>query len=149
MSLKTRALGALAGLLVSFLAIGVAGAADRPYSEGTVSEISSIRTEPGKFDDYLAWLAGPYKQMMEAQKAAGIIVDYAVYSTTPRSPNDPDLYLVTVYKNMAALDDLEARSDPIAEKLQGSMAEQNKAYVERGKMRTVLGSELIREAVLK
>jgi L-rhamnose mutarotase len=149
MSLKTRALGALAGLLVSFLAIGVAGAADRPYSEGTVSEISSIRTEPGKFEDYLAWLAGPYKQMMEAQKAAGIIVDYAVYATTPRSPNDPDLYLVTVYKNMAALDDLAAKSDPIAEKLQGSMAEQNKAYIERGKMRTVLGSELIREAVLK
>ena len=112
-------------------------------------EVSSIRTEPGKFEDYLAWLAGPYKQMMEAQKAAGLIVDYAVYATTPRSPNDPDLYLVTVYKNMAALDDLAAKSDPIAEKLQGSMAEQNKAYVERGKMRTVLGSELIREAVLK
>jgi L-rhamnose mutarotase len=149
MSLKTRALGALAGLLLSVLAVGVAGAADRPYSEGTVSEISSIRTEPGKFDDYLAWLAGPYKQMMEAQKAAGIIVDYSVYATTPRSPNDPDLYLVTVYKNMAALDDLAAKSDPIMEKLQGSMAEQNKAYIERGKMRTVLGSELIREAVLK
>jgi len=149
MSLKTRALGALAGLLLSFVAFGVAGAADRPYSEGTVSEISSIRTEPGKFEDYVAWLAGPYKQMMEAQKAAGIIVDYAVYATTPRSPNDPDLYLVTVYKNMAALDDLAAKSDPIAEKLQGSMAEQNKAYIERGKMRTVLGSELIREAVLK
>ena len=149
MSLKTRALGALAGLLLSFLAFGVAGAADRPYSEGTVSEISSIRTEPGKFDEYLAWLAGPYKQMMEAEKAAGIIVDYAVYAATPRSPNDPDLYLVTVYKNMAALDDLAAKSDPIAEKLQGSMAEQNKAYVERGKMRTVLGSQLIREAVLK
>ena len=32
---------------------------------------------------------------------------------------------------------------------QGSLAEQNKAYIERGKMRTVLGSELIREAVLK
>jgi hypothetical protein len=149
MSLKTRALGALAGLLLSFLAFGVAGAADRPYSEGTVSEISSIRTEPGKFDDYLAWLAGPYKQLMEAQKAAGLIVDYAVYSTTPRSPQDPDLYLVTVYKNMAALDDFAAKSDPIAEKLQGGMAEQNKAYIERGKMRTVLGSELIREAVLK
>ena len=149
MSLKTRALGALAGLLLSFLAFGVAGAADRPYSEGAVSEVSSIRTESGKFDDYLAWLAGPYKQLMEAQKAAGLIVDYAVYSTTPRSPQDPDLYLVTVYKNMAALDDFTAKSDPIAEKLQGSMAEQNKAYVERGKMRTVLGSELIREAVLK
>jgi len=149
MSLKTRALGALAGLMLSFIAVGVAGAADRPYSEGAVSEISSIRTEPGRFDDYMAWLAGPYKQMMEAQKSAGLIVDYAVYATTPQSPHDPDLYLVTVFKNMAALDDLAAKSDPIMEKLQGSLAEQNKAYVERGKIRTVLGSELIREAVLK
>jgi hypothetical protein len=149
MSLKTRALGALAGLMLSFLAVGVAGAADRPYSEGAVSEISSIRTEPGRFDDYMAWLAGPYKQMMEAQKSAGLIVDYAVYATTPQSPHDPDLYLVTVFKNMAALDDLAAKSDPIMEKLQGSLAEQNKAYVERGKIRTVLGSQLIREAVLK
>lgn len=149
MSLKIRALGALAGLLLSFLAVGIAGAADRPYSEGTVQNVASIRTEPGKFDDYVAWLAGPWKQMMEAQKAAGLIVDYAVYSTTPRSPQDADIYLITVYKNMAALDDLDAKSDPIMEKLQGSLAEQNKAYVERGKIRTVLGSELIREAVLK
>ena len=55
MTMKTRALGALAGLLLSFFAVGVAVAADRPYTEGVVSEISSIRTEPGKFDDYLAW----------------------------------------------------------------------------------------------
>ena len=149
MSLKIRALGALAGLLLSFLAVGIAGAAERPYSEGTVQNVASIRTEPGKFDDYVAWLAGPWKQMMEAQKAAGLIVDYAVYSTTPRSPQDADIYLITVYKNMAALDDLDAKSDPIMEKLQGSLAEQNKAYVERGKIRTVIGSELIREAVLK
>ena len=149
MSLKTRALGALAGLLLSFLAFGVAGAADRPYSEGTVSAVSSIRTEPGMFDAYVAWLAGPWKQLMEAQKAAGIIVDYAVYSAAPRSPQDADLYLVTVYKNMAALDDLDARTDPISEKIEGNLATQNKAYIERGKMRTVLGSQLIREAVLK
>jgi hypothetical protein len=149
MSLKSRALGALAGLLLSFLAFGVAGAADRPYSEGTVSSVTSIRTEPGMFDSYVAWLAGPWKKTMEAQKAAGIIVDYAVYSTAPRSPQDPDLYLVTVFKNMAALDGLDAKTDPISEKLEGDLATQNKAYIERGKMRTVLGSELIREAVLK
>jgi hypothetical protein len=149
MTLKTRALGALAGLLLSFTAIGIAAAADRPYTEGTVSEVSSIRTEPGMFDAYMVWLAGPYKQLMEAEKAAGLIVSYAVYSAAPRTPQDPDLYLVTVYKNMAALDDLTAKNDPIAEKLQGSLAEQNKAYIERGKMRTVLGSQLIRQAVLK
>jgi hypothetical protein len=149
MSLKTRALGALAGLLLSFLAVSLASAADRPYSEGTVSEVSSIRTEPGMFDSYVAWLAGPWKQRMEALKAAGVIVDYSVYSTAPRSPKDPDLYLITVYKNMAALDGLDAKSDPIVEKMEGDMAAQNKAAIERGKMRTVIGSELIRQAVFK
>jgi hypothetical protein len=149
MSLKTRALGALAGLMLSFVAVGVAGAADRPYSEGAVSVVSSIRTEPGMLDSYLAYLAGTWKQQMEAQKAAGIIVDYAVYASAPSSPQDADLYLVTVYKNMAAMDDLDAKTDPISEKIEGNMAAQNKAYIERGKMRTVLGSEMIREVKLK
>jgi len=149
MSLKIRALGALAGLMLSFLAAGVAGAADRPYSEGAVSVVTSIRTEPGMYDSYLAYLAGPWKQQMEAEKAAGIIVDYSVYSSTPSSPDDGDLYLVTVYKNMAAMDDLDAKTDPISEKIEGNLAAQNKAYIERGKMRTVLGSEMIREVKLK
>jgi len=67
----------------------------------------------------------------------------------PRGPDDPDIYLVTTYKNMAALDDLDARTDPISEKIEGNMAAQNKAYIERGKMRTVLGTQLMRQAVLK
>ena len=149
MTMKSRALGALAGVFAFVALSGTATAADRPWTEGPVSNISSIRTMPGMFDAYMAWLAGPYKQAMEAQKAAGVIVGYAVYSTMPRGPNDPDLYLVTVYKNMAALDDLNAKADPIFEKLQGSLAEQNKAYVDRGRMRTILGDMLIREAVLK
>jgi hypothetical protein len=149
MRLKTRALGALAGLF-AFVALGATAiAADRPYTDGPVTIVSSIRTEPGAFDDYMAWLAGPYKQAMEAQKAAGVILGYSVYYTAPRGPDDPDLYLTTTYKNMAALDDMNAKLDPIYEKLQGSMAEQNKAYVARGKMRTVLGDEMIREMVLK
>jgi predicted metal-dependent phosphoesterase TrpH len=149
MKFKTRALGALAGVSLLFLAVGVTSAADRPYTEGTVTDVTSVRTQPGMFDEYMAWLAGPYKQAMEAQKAAGIIVSYAVYVATPRSPNDPDLYLTTTYKNMAALDGLVAKLDPIYEKMQGSLAEQNKAYAARSKLRTILGEEYIREMKLK
>jgi hypothetical protein len=142
-------LGAL-GAVVAFVTLsGPAAAADRPYTEGTVSIVTAVRTEPGRFEDYMAWLAGSYKQVREAQKAAGILVSYTVYGATPRGPNDPDLYLVETYKNMAALDDLDAKMDPIAEKLQGSQAERNKAQIERGKLRTILGSEMIRELALK
>ena len=148
MQLKTRALGALAGLLLVAVS-GAVSAADRPYTEGPVVDVTTVRTEPGKFDDYLRYLAGPYKQLMEEQKKAGIIVSYAVYQATPRGPHDPDLYLVTTYKNMAALDGLDARTDPIQEKIFGSLDQQSAATIERGKLRTLIGSQHIRELVLK
>ncbi len=48
MKLKSRALGALAGLLAVVTLGGTATAADRPYTEGPVSIVTSIRTEPGR-----------------------------------------------------------------------------------------------------
>ena len=54
MLLKTRALGAMLGLVAFFTLAGAAGAADRPYTEGAVLDVSSIRTQDGRFDDYMA-----------------------------------------------------------------------------------------------
>ena len=83
------------------------------------------------------------------QKAAGVILGYNVYAANPRAPADPDLYLVTVYKNMAALDDLNEKSDAMAEKIFGDKKKASADTISRGKLRTVLGSELIRELKLK
>jgi hypothetical protein len=149
MHLKTRALGALAGLLSIVALSGSVVAADRPYTEGAVVNVSAVRTEPGMFEEYMKYLAGPYKQSMEEQKKAGVIIDYAIYAAIPRREGDPDLYLITVYKNMAALDDLDAKTDAITEKIFGSMDQQTSATVARGKLRTLVGSELIRELNLK
>jgi L-rhamnose mutarotase len=149
MQLKTRALGALAGLLSTVALNGIAVAADRPYTEGEVVNVAAVRTEPGMFQEYMKYLAGPYKQLMEEQKKAGVIVDYSIYAADPRGPHDPDLYLVTVYKNMAALDDLNAKTDGIVEGIFGTMDQQSAATVQRGKLRTLIGSEYIRELNLK
>ena len=149
MQLKARALGALVGFAALIAATGAAVAADRPYSEGVVVNVSSVRTEPGQFEAYMAYLAGPYKQLMEEQKKAGIILDYAIYQTTPRSPDDPDLYLIVTYKNMAAFDGLDDRMDAIQEKMVGNLEQRDAATIARGKMRTILGSETIQQMVLK
>jgi len=89
MELKTRALGALAALLTTVGLSGIAAAADRPYTEGTVLNVAAVRTEPGMFEEYMKYLAGSYKQLMEEQKKAGVIVDYTIYSANPRGPHDP------------------------------------------------------------
>jgi len=149
MKMHSRALGALlVGLSLASMA-GAATAAERSYTEGPVVNVSSIRTEPGMFDEYMKYLAGPYKQMMEAQKAAGIILDYKVYSVTPRSPDDPDIYLLTTYKNMAALDGLTDRVEPIQQKMFGDMAARSARTIERGKLRSLVGSQQLRRLELK
>jgi hypothetical protein len=149
MHMRSKSLGlALLGSLLVFASVAAA-AADRPYKDGTVTNVSSIRTEPGMFDAYMQYLATTYKAMMEEQKAAGIIVSYQVYTTTPRGPDEPDIYLVTEYKNMAALDGLRDKVEPIQQKMFGDQAQRSAKTIERGKMRTALGSELLRKIELK
>ena len=136
MNIRKHALGMLGAALAMLAAVGVASAADRPYTEGAVLSVSSIRTEPGMFDSYMNFLATTYKQNMEAQKAAGIILDYSVYTAVPRGPDDPDIYLVTTYKNMAALDGLAEQMDPIPQKAFGELSQRRAATIAGGEMRT-------------
>jgi hypothetical protein len=149
MNIKSRALGALAGVLAFGLLATTATAADRPYTEGQVVNVSAIRTQPGMFDEYMKYVAGPYKQLMEEQIKAGIVVSWNVYAVTPQGPDDPDLYLVTTFKNMAALDGLDAKTDPITEKVFGSIDKSTAAAVDREKIRKLMGDQLMRELVIK
>jgi len=149
MKLKSRALGALATMLAIVAVSGTAVAADRPYDEGPVTIVSSLRTLPGMNDAYLRYLATTYRTNMEAAKKEGIILDYRVYETTPRSPDEPNIYLTVTYKNMAALDGLSERMDGIQQKIVGSPEQRDAAAIDREKMRTMIGSEMIRQVVLK
>ena len=149
MMIKSRALGALAGVFSFVALVATAQAADRPYSEGTVSVVSSIRTEPGQTETYMKYLATTYRQLMDEQKKAGHIVDWSVYTTRPRTPGDPDLYLLTTYKNLAAMDGLQDKVEAIQEKFIGNQEARDAAMVSRGKMRSLVGSEVIRKVEFK
>ncbi len=148
--MRPRFLAALAMTALSVSAVSSAQADDsKSYIEGTVTTVTSIRTKPGMFDAYMKWLDTTSKQLREDEKKAGIIVDYAVYSVTPRSPHDPDLYLTVTYKNMAALDGLDDREEPIMMKLWATRDAAAKAEVDRESLREILGTQLIRRLDLK
>ena len=149
MSLKSRALGALAGMLAVVTFSSHSLAADRPYQDGPVTIVSSLRTLPGMHDAYLRYLATTYRTNMEAAKKEGIILDYRAYETTPRSPDEPNIYLTVTYKNMAALDDLDDRMEPIMQRSFGDDAARSAAAIDREKMRRPLGQEMIREVIFK
>ena len=140
---------ALCAALLAVVSFTVQAGDAQPYKEGPVSEVSAIKVKSGKFDEYMAYIAGPYRELMDAQKKAGLIVGWAVYATRARTPQEPDLYLVTTYTNMAALDNFEDKVAPYIDKVYGSRKKSNEKFAARETMREVLGSELIQELILK
>ena len=141
----------IARLAAATLALtgAVALADDHPYTEGPVVNVASIRTEYGKFDDYMKYLDTTWKTEQEAAKKAGYILSYRVVTVQPRGEDDPDIYLIITYKNWAALDGATAKGDAIAKQVEGTLAASNQAAVDRGKIRRVLGAFTGQELDLK
>ena len=135
-------------LAASSLPLNARAQDERQYTEGPVTLVQEIGVEYGHFEEYIAWLNSTWKPTMEATKKAGLIIDYKVFSSTPPSPDHPDIILWITYKNMAALDK-GAEEEAVAKKVICSTECQNKARVGRNEYRKTLGSELIRELILK
>lgn len=137
-------------LLLSALALSIPAGAQVgiTYNEGPVTAVTYLKIEYGYFDEYVGWLNATWKPLQEAKKKAGLIVDYKVYSARPKRPEEPNVILMITYPNMAGLD-RRAEEDAVAVEMIGSAKDQNKARVERSAYRKNLGSELIREVILK
>lgn len=135
-------------LLLGTLATG-AFANGTDYNDGQVVVRTAVRTADGHFDDYMHWLDTAWRPYEEAAKKAGILTDYKVLVASPRGPNDPDIYLVEFYPNWAAFDGIGAKMDAISKQMWGSVKEADNEESDRGKIRTILGSEIMQEANLK
>jgi L-rhamnose mutarotase len=126
---------------------------DRQYSDGPVTEVDYIQVEYGHFAEYIDWLNSTWKPTMEAMKKGGLIIDYKVFQASPKSPDQPNIFLYLTFKNMAAyggnIGDKGIEQEYVARKVIGSTEFQNKKRVERSEYRKVLGIELIREIILK
>jgi hypothetical protein len=145
-----RALYSLAASLLLACLASPSGAQDLPYTEGPVMSVSYIRIKPGMFDKYMQYLDTDYKQLMDAQKKEGVILDYAVYTSPSRDEKDWDMVLTTTYKNMGALDNLRERAEPLTLKtLKRTREQSTEAAIDREAMRELVGSRLLRKLELK
>jgi hypothetical protein len=125
----------------------------RGYTDGPVTEVDYIAVEYGHFDEYFAWVTSTWVPTMEAAKKAGLIIDYKVFRASPKSPDQPNVYLEITFKNMAAyagdFGDKADEFEAVTEKVICSSACQEQARVHRNAFRKVLGTEVIRELVFK
>jgi hypothetical protein len=136
-------------LAASSLSLNARAQDERRYSDGPVTEVNYIHVEYGHFEEYVDWLNSTWKPTMEAMKKAGLIVDYKVFSATPKSADQPNVYLWITFKSAGAALDKGVELEAVAKKVICSTECQNKARVARSEYRKVLGNEYIRELILK
>jgi hypothetical protein len=136
--------------LLIVLCTSPALAQQRPYSEGPVTVVSSIKTVDGQFENYMAFLNQTWRRVMEESKTAGLVSDYHVYSAQAHNPNEPDLYLVVTYPNMATFDGMTEKMEPIMTKVTKMNYKQaDEASGKRTVMRNLMGEMMVRELVFK
>jgi hypothetical protein len=137
----------------SLLSLNAFSQDQRGYTDGPVTEVDYIAVQYGRFDEYIAWVTSTWVPTMEAAKKAGLIIDYKVFRASPKSPDEPNMYLEITYKNMAAyagdIGDKVDEFEAVTEKVICSGACQNQARVHRNEIRKVLGTEVTRELVFK
>lgn len=140
-------LASAAALLAA--AAGPVQAQAPPFDNGPVWSVTQVKVKDGRFDDYAKWLSNVWKPQEEALKKGGYIIGYKVLATVDARTGEPDLLLCEEYKNMAAFDVPVAEMYAFMAKQYGSIAKANQGEVARGSIRTIMGTELYRELVLK
>ncbi len=123
-------------------------AQDHPYTEGTVWQVTYVKTAPGHYEDYLRDLANGWKRVNDAAIQAGHVLSYKILAAPASNRDDWDLMLLVEVPNMAALDDGFAKFDPIVAQVFGSLPESQQATVRRSELRTILGDKVAREITL-
>lgn len=140
-------------LAASALSLDARAEDQRGYTYGPVTEVDYIAVEYGHFDEYMAWVTSTWVPTMEAAKKAGLIIDYKVFQASPKSPDQPNVYLEITYKDMAAyagdIGDKADEFEAVTEKVICNSACQDQARVHRNEFRKVLGTEVTREIIFK
>ena len=130
-------------------AVTTASQSTAPYTEGAVWQITMVKTKPGMGDDYLKTLAKIFKSTNDEAKKQGIITDYKILIGDAATQQDYDMLLMIQYPNMAALDGLRDKTDPIGAKMIGNDDQQRQLAVKRLEIREIMGDKTMREITLK
>jgi hypothetical protein len=120
-----------------------------PYTEGPVWTLTMVKTKAGLDDDYLRQISGTVKPIYDEEKKQKIILDYKILQGEAMGPQDYNIIIMVQYPNMAALDGLRDKMDPILEKVMGSEDQRRATAVKRLDIREILGTKTMREITLK
>jgi hypothetical protein len=134
---------ALAVLLLPFSAFSAEG---DPHVWGTYWTVTSVDTKPGKFDAYLADLKANYRRSLDMQIADGKVKSYSMFANVHARDGEPDLWLLVEWNSGADMLDTPVEYfEGLTAKIFGSLDQGESANINRGELRTIMSTSLIRQ----
>jgi hypothetical protein len=130
-----------------FLAATAAVADEWPLASGDYWEVSGIKVKDGGDFKYAQWLATEWRKNMEFAKSKGWIKDAKIlYNQYPRQ-GEADIYLVTIRDSIPTGPQSDKRGQEWQEWMKKTFESMVGESGNRAEYRTVLGSELLQEAI--
>jgi hypothetical protein len=133
-------------VLLSVSAMSIAQAQEEPpFIGGDYWEVAGIKISDGGGLKYARWLAGEWRKNSEFAKSEGWIKDFIVISNVHARADEPDLYLIRVFENMATVAEGEERRKKYMAWAKKSMDKMAAESGNRAEYRTVMSSSLLQE----
>ena len=133
-------------LIVLMLPLSAFSADGDPHKFGTYWTVTSVDTKPARFIDYLADLKANYRRSLDMQVADGKVKSYTMFSNVHARDGEPDLWLLVEWNSGAdMLDTPTEYFEGLTAKLFGSLDKGQSASIDRGAMRTIMSTTLLRE----
>lgn len=139
----------VAGLAAALAYANPGLAQSSSYTPGSYWTVSSIDILPGQAENYADFLAGQWKRSQEFAKSKGYIEDYFVLANVNGRDGEPDLYLVTRFKEMTTRAEDQRRTTEYEAFMKSDPHRLEAESGARATMRTQKGSMLLQELMLK
>jgi hypothetical protein len=124
-------------------------AQERVYKDGSVWNVSFVKTNYGMSNDYIANLKTTWKAIHDEALKQGLILSYKILNGEAANPQDWNILLLVEYKNLASLEGQDDKWDAIYKKVIGDETTMKQLRESRVSMRTIYGDKILREVVYK
>ncbi len=142
--MKLSSIKILVAIFFSVSVINLAQAQEEPpFIGGDYWQVTGVKTADGAGLKYARWLAGEWRKNSEFAKSEGWIKDYMVISNVHPRSDEPDLYLIVVFENMATVEEGEERRKKYMDWAKKSMDEMAEESGNRAEYRTVMSTSLL------
>lgn len=137
-------------IIMLLLLIPMFALAEAPFKQGSYWEVTSVEVHPGKFDAYIENLDSLWRKQMDQLIKDEKVVSYKLLNNVHARAGEPNLWLMVEWTSAGGMLDLsEEYWEELMSDMVGSREETAKRTIDRGELRSIMGSTLVREVAFR